>query len=85
MHLTKTIPMRKKTVHFAWLRKGWMLYGDFKKHRERAKMSNPFEKCYWCSRKFGDDEALNLASTVKAGRNRVLCDVCAGFLEESDE
>ena len=76
LQLSKTIPARRKTVRFLWIKKDWMQFCKFKEARTNMKSKIIYEKCFWCRKPFTDDAMLNLAAPEK-GRNCVLCSSCA--------
>lgn len=80
MFLTKNMPARKKTVHFRWCKKDFLVMDDGFR-AIRAKMRNPMDKCFWCGHSFVNGEMMALAAREKAG-NVVLCQECASKLME---
>jgi hypothetical protein len=72
--LTKTIPSRKKTIKFDWIKKDFMNFKIFREARERLGLSIP-DTCYWCRSKFSDADMMALACVAKKG-NKFLCQDC---------
>jgi hypothetical protein len=78
MHLTKTIPEKKKTIRFRWCREELMeMSPSFR--QARAAMLAPLNFCFWCNRKFEDGDPIALAQPEQGG-NKVLCSDCASAL-----
>ncbi|KPK42092.1 MAG: hypothetical protein AMJ65_08200 [Phycisphaerae bacterium SG8_4] len=75
LQLSKQIPAHRKTEKFRWCKQDFMLYGKFRKARERYRMLC-VKQCYWCRRDFQDDDMMALAAPMK-GKNRLLCQGCA--------
>jgi len=78
MKLSRRIPARTKTVYFNWCKKDFLMMDQ--EYRDiRAKCGNPMDACFWCGHKFKDGEMMALAQPKK-GRNKILCQDCAGQL-----
>lgn len=77
--LSRTIPSRKETVKFVWIRRPFLkMCQEF---RDARKKMRPMDSCFWCKHKFEDGEVMNLAAREK-GANVLLCDKCADEAEE---
>lgn len=75
MKLTRTIPVRKKTVEFIWIRKNFMIMGDMYR-TARSTLRKPMDSCWWCGHRFEDGEAFALGC-IRGTGNKVLCHDCA--------
>ena len=75
MELTKIIPKHKKTIHFEWCKRDFMLMSP-QYRMVRARCSTPMDTCGWCGHKFSDGEMMALAAPEKK-RNMVICQKCA--------
>jgi hypothetical protein len=81
LRLSKTAPAHKVTMVFIWIKQDFMLYGAFRKSRERMGMRlKPWDKCIWCKTPFDDGDMMALAAVEKSG-NRALCQTCAAKAE----
>ena len=83
MKLSKRIPARTKTIKFLWCNREVMLYGKYRKSRERMKLRID-KSCEWCNYKFNDDDMLALACP-ETGTNMILCQKCAEELMASEK
>ena len=81
LKLSKQIPARRKTVKFKWVTP-FQEAGKLNKARANMKMTL-FPSCWWCKKKFANDEITYLAQPEK-GRNRLLCAGCASALESGE-
>lgn len=82
LRLSKTVPAHKVTMTFVWIKKDFMLYGAFRKSRERMGMRlKPWHKCIFCRKPFEDDDMMALGCIKKTG-NRALCQTCAAEAEQ---
>lgn len=77
LSLTKEIPARRVTQKFLWIKPNFMKYGVYRKAREGMKMSIK-KVCWWCRKKFTDEDSLSLACRADGGRNVLICGGCAG-------
>ena len=78
--LSKTIPARKKTVKFLWIKREFMVMSQ--KYRDaRKSMGKPLDVCWWCKHKFEDGEMMGLAA-IKGKLNKILCGPCIDTAEE---
>ena len=83
MHLTKTIPTRKKTLVALWCNKQFgRMSPTFR--AIRAQSRNPMNACFWCGHNFDDGEMMALAAFEGKG-NKMLCQVCAQELLASEQ
>lgn len=78
MKLSRKIPARTETILFNWCKKDFLKMSQGYRNI-RAKMSSKMDTCFWCKHRFKDGEMMALAQP-KAGRNKVLCQKCAGKL-----
>lgn len=73
--LTKAVPARQEKVNFLWIRRDFLLYGEFKQAREKIGMKVQ-KGCWWCRDSFSDNDMLALACAEKKG-NKIICQSCA--------
>ena len=83
LKLSRKIPSRTKTVVFIWCKKDFMPR-DQKFRDIRSRSRNPMDTCFWCGHEFVDGEMMALAQPKK-GKNKALCQSCAGNMEEVDD
>ena len=80
--LTKTIPSRRKTITFEWLKRDFMEMSQG--YREiRSRSDSPMDSCYWCGHQFEDGEMMALGCIGKGG-NKVFCQDCLPDEENSE-
>lgn len=80
MRLKKLVPARTETVKVNWMRRDFMAAGTFNDYRRKNKLSTT-ETCWWCHKRFEDDEHMVLASFYKRGANKLICSGCADEAE----
>lgn len=75
MSLTKSIPARKETLKFLFMRRDFMGFGVFRAAREKNGLKVQ-SVCYFCRKPFKDEDMLALGCVEGKG-NKLFCDPCA--------
>ena len=83
--LEKTVPARKKTAVFLWIRE-FMLFKTFEDARTTMNMMKKKDKkCFWCPKQFEGSDMLFLGCAIKPNAGNVLlCRKCAELAQSSD-
>ena len=74
MQLNKRLPTGTRSEAFLRIAHNYSRFNDVWR-RTRSRMRDPMDKCWWCKRKFIENEPIALGIRSK-GKNVVLCRVC---------
>ena len=81
LSLSKVIQEHKVTENFRWVQRKFMEYSFYRDVRKRCKLS--IETCFWCKKKFEDEEMMALAAREKKV-NVLLCQKCVDEMEGTE-
>lgn len=76
--LKRVIPKHVHSVSFNWCHRTFQIMSP-EWRAARLRMGKGHDACHWCKHEFTDGEAMALAQP-KRGKNRLLCQDCAGEL-----
>ena len=79
LSLSKVIPEHIITENFRWVNREFMVYSSYKNIRKKFNLSID-NTCFWCSKKFEDNEMMVLAAREKKS-NVLLCQKCMDKME----